>query len=528
MNKLDNSRAGVRMAAMAVGLSLAGCMVGPDYKAPPAPVAAQWLEEPSTRPSTQPAGPVLWWKAFNDPVLDKLVEKAYAQNLPLQVVGLRVLEARAARGIAVGEFFPQVQELNAGISKSGLSRNNAVSSSPRFYDATSASFDVGWELDVWGKFRRGIESADSTLYASVMSYDDALVTLVADVATTYINLRSLDERIRITQKNVDVQQGALDIANVRFKAGGTTELDVQQAKSQLSDTLARLPALVQLRQQAEHQLCVLMGMPPTDLGDILGDRNQVMPAPPEDVAVGIPADLLRRRSDIRQAEAAAAAQCALIGVARADLLPHFQILGSIGLTAENPGDLFQGSSLAYQAGTGFRWDILNYGRITNNVRVQDARFQELITQYQSAVLRAQQDVANAITGFVQFKEQARHFSDSVTASLRSVDLSMTQYKAGGADFIRVLNATQFLVQEQDSLIVAQANVAVSAIALNKALGGGWEIRGNNEFVPAETIQQMRKRTDWGKILDSNYQDKKDMLLFPRPKTDLSPTGSSPK
>jgi NodT family efflux transporter outer membrane factor (OMF) lipoprotein len=514
------------MAAMAACVSLTGCMVGPDFQTPPAPIAAKWLETPTTRPGVEIPAPSQWWKAFNDPVLNKIVEKAYAQNLPLQVVGLRVLEARAARGIAVGEIIPQVQQINGSFSRVGASRENATPSSPRFFDATSASFDVAWELDLWGRFRRGIAAADASLYASVMSYNDALVTLVADVATAYINLRALDERIRVTQKNVQVQQSSLDIANVRFKAGGTTELDVQQARSQLSDTQARLPVLVQSRRQAENQLCVLLGLPPSDLRDLLGDENQVMPAPPEDMAVGIPAELLRRRPDIRRAEADAAAQCAVIGVARTDLLPHFQLLGSIGYTAENPGDMFRSSSLAYQAGPAFRWDVLNYGRIIDNVRVQDARFEELITQYQNTVLTAQQDVANAITALVHSREQSRYLSESVAAALRSVELSMTQYKAGGADFIRVLNATQFLVQEQDSLIVSQANVAASAIALNKALGGGWEIRGNNEFVPAETIQRMRNRTNWGNIIDPDYEAGKDMHLFPRPKTDQPLRGGS--
>jgi NodT family efflux transporter outer membrane factor (OMF) lipoprotein len=303
-------------------------------------------------------------------------------------------------------------------------------------------------------------------------------------------------------------------------------LDVQQAKAQLADTQALVPVLQSSRQQAENQLCVLLGIPPSDLQDILGAEPKPMPAPPETMAVGIPAELLRRRPDIRRAEAEAAAQSALIGVAATDLLPHFQLSGAIGYTAENPGDLFKGSSVAYQAGPGFRWDILNYGRIINNVRVQDARFEQLIATYQNTVLTAQQDVANAITSFVHSKEQAAFLSASVDASKRSVELSMTQYRAGGADFIRVLNATQFLVQEQDSLIVSRTNTAISAIALNKALGGGWEIRKDSEFVSPETIDRMRKRTNWGDITDSQYDTKKDMLLFPRPKTDMTPSGEA--
>ena len=500
-----------------------GCKVGPNFKTPDAPLAEHWNPPPTTQATTQistdsAATQQQWWKSFNDPVLDKLVETAYGQNLTLQIAGLRVLEARAIRGIAVGEFFPQVQNVNAAYTHIGVSKNIAGVLEPRFFDSTSATFNAAWELDAWGKFRRGIESADSNLYASVMNYDDALVTLVADVATAYVNLRGLDERIKLAQENVDIQQSALDIANVRFRAGGTSELDVQQATGQLKDTQSLVPVLQLQRQQTENQLCVLLGIPPQDLARIVGTAEVSVPAPPDRAAVGIPADLLRRRPDIRRAEADAAAQCALIGVAKADLYPHFSLLGTIGYAAENPGQLFDNSSLTYQLGPGFRWDILNYGRITNNVRVQDARFEQLIKQYQNTVLAAQQDVSNSITGLVRSREQAVYLTDSVTASRRSVDLSMTQYRAGGVDFIRVLNATQFLLQEQQNLVISRVNLATSAISLNRALGGGWELRKDDEFVPAQTIEEMRKRTNWGDITSSDYSTRKDMRLFARPQT----------
>jgi NodT family efflux transporter outer membrane factor (OMF) lipoprotein len=512
-------------------------MVGPNYKTPPAPVASDWVELPTTQPTTnaapttEPAADqsqqLQWWDSFHDPVLDQLVRTAYRQNLTLQVAGLRVLEARAIRGIEVGSFFPQVQSINASYAKNGISQNNPfITAGTRYFDSTSATFDVVWELDAWGKFRRGIESADATLYASVMNYDDALVTLVADVATTYVNLRGLDERIRLATKNVQVQQDSLNIANVRFKAGGTTELDVQQARAQLTNTQALIPALVQSRRQAQYQLCTLLGIPPQQLDEMLGGTTQPIPAPPDSIAIGIPAELLRRRPDIRRAEGIAAAQCAQIGVATADLLPHFQLFGTIGYAAENPGDLVNESSLIYQAGTGLRWDIFNYGRITNSVRVQDARFEQALVQYQNTVLQAQQEVANSINAFLRSREQQRLLAESVTAAVRSVELANTQYKAGGADFIRVLNATQFLVQQQDQLAVTQINEAAAVIALNKALGGGWELRQGHEFLAPEIIERMRHRTNWGNILSADYDTKKDLLFFQRPK-DAVPTDPYP-
>jgi NodT family efflux transporter outer membrane factor (OMF) lipoprotein len=521
-------------AALAAVSLVAGCMVGPDYKSPPVQTTADW-KMPSTAPTTAPTTQVSssqlatqasWWKAFNDPVLDRLVELAYHQNLTLQVAGLRVIEARAQRGISVGNFFPQSQAINGSYSRNGLSEHNANAFPNQYFENTSASFDVNWEVDVWGKFRRGIESSDATLYSSVMNYDDALVTLVADVATDYVNLRALDERIKLANENVVVEQNALDIANIRFRAGGASELDVQQARVQLANTQASVPALQAARDQAEDQLCVLLGIPPKDLSEILGHDFQPMPLPPESMALGIPADLLRRRPDVRRAEADAAAQSSQIGVATADLLPHFQLFGSIGYTAAHPEDVFNASSLAYQVGPSFRWDILNYGRILSNVRVQDARFEQLLTNYQNTVITAQQEVADSLTAFQHSREQSVYLADSVDAALRAVDISMTQYKAGGADYIRVLIATQFLVNQQDALVVSRTNIATSAIAMNKALGGGWEIHREKEFVPAQTIERMRDRTNWGDITaNGDYESGKDVFVVGRPKSTTPPFDS---
>lgn len=502
--------------ALAVCLPLVGCMVGPDFKSAPVQTTDNFKTPPTTQVSSASTEPPDWWKSFNDPVLDKLVDIAYNQNLPLQVAGQRVLQARAERGIAVGNFFPQLQQATGGFAHIGTSRNDANALGNRYFDATSASFDVEWELDVWGKFRRGIESANASLYSSVMNYDDVLVTLVADVATAYINIRGLDERIKLANENVKVQEDALNIANVRFKAGGTSQLDVEQAKVELANTQASVPVLIAQRDAAENQLCVLLGIAPADLSEILGKEEQPIPMPPDSIAVGIPTDLLRRRPDVRRAEADAAAQSAQIGVAVADLLPHFQLFGTIGYTAENPGDLFNASSLAYQVGPAFKWDILNYGRIINNVRVQDSLFEQLLTTYQNTVLTAQEEVANSITSLVHSREESQYLADSVAAAQRGMKIAMLQYRTGGADYVRVLIATQFLVTQEDDLTVARINTATSAIQLNKALGGGWEIREGHEFVPQETIQRMRKRTNWGNITDSNYGNKSDMLLFKRP------------
>ena len=468
MTSKTRTRIAIAVIAPASSLLLAtGCMVGPDYKRPSAPVALQYPEQPSTQPSSDTTHPSQLVEILQRPRSrqadpNRLFAESHAPSR-------RPARARIPRprGIAVGEFFPQQQSISGGYNHVGLSKNDALKSSPRFYDANSVGFDATWELDAWGKFRRGIESSDASLYSSVMNYDDALVTLVADVATTYVNLRGLDERIAIAQENVRTQQQAVDIANVRFKAGGTTELDVQQAKGQLADTQSQIPALQIPAPPGRESTLRSPGRPAA--GSLRNPRRTTpVPAPPDQSIVGIPADLLRRRPDIRRAEADAAAQCAQIGVAKADLFPHFSLFGSIGYSSEAGTHIFDNTSLNYQLGPSFRWDILNYGRIKNNVRVQDARFEQLLRQYQNTILSAQQDVANSVTSLVHSREQAAYLTDSTTAARRSVDLSFTQYRAGGTDFIRVLNATEFLLQEQQNLISTRVNVAVAAISLNRA------------------------------------------------------------
>jgi NodT family efflux transporter outer membrane factor (OMF) lipoprotein len=298
---------------------------------------------------------------------------------------------------------------------------------------------------------------------------------------------------------VRVQRDSLEIARVRFEAGGTSELDVQQATALLKDTEATIPALGIQARQATDSLCVLLGMPPTELAELLGGEGRVPRIPPT-MAVGIPADLLRRRPDVRRAEQAAMAQSARIGVAVADLLPSFQLVGSVGLSAEDAGKFFEGHSFQAEAGPAVRWPILNYGRLVNNVRVQDATFQELAVAYANAVLVAQQEVEDAIVGYVGGNEQVERLGESVAAAQRAVDLSLVQYREGATDFTSVLNTQQSKIREEDLLASTRGAVALSVIALNKALGGGWEIRSGGDFVSDETRKQLAARTYWGSLL----------------------------
>ena len=310
-------------AVLTAALCVSGCMVGPDYTAPEATIEANWQDVNQAGLTADASEQKLWWKAFNDPVLDKLVSMAYADNLELKVAGLRVLEARARRGIAAGEFFPQVQQLagsDAMVNTSADTANTLVNDN--FHDFAIGA-DVFWEVDVWGRFRRGIESEDASLYASVMNHDDVLVSLVSEVASAYVDIRSLDERLAYAQANVKIQKDTVDVVDVRFRNGATTDLDVQQAKSNLANTQSLVPRLQNVRQQMVYRLCLLLGLTPRSLDEVLGESGDV-PGPPASVAMGVPAELLRRRPDIRRAEREAAAQCARIGVAVSQLYPHFK------------------------------------------------------------------------------------------------------------------------------------------------------------------------------------------------------------
>jgi NodT family efflux transporter outer membrane factor (OMF) lipoprotein len=482
-----------------------GCMVGPNYVRPHAQTAANWIEASDPRIETGPQDYGHWWNAFNDPVLNTLVEMAYRQNLTLRAAGVRVVEAQARRGISIGEIFPQFQELRSSYTQNELSENAANRVFlDRHFNNFQYGFDAAWELDVWGRFRRAIEAADADLLASVANYDDVLVSLVAEVAATYVQIRVLEERLALAWENIRLQQQSLDITTVRFEAGGTTELDVQQATTLLRDTEATIPQLqIELR-QAQDSLSVLLGMPPQDLTPILGGSGRI-PEPPHTVALDLPIELLRRRPDIRGAEREVAAQSARIGVALTDLLPQFQLVGSIGLNAEEFPQLFAGGAFETIAGPRVRWAILNYGRLINTVRVQDARFQQFVFDYENTVLRAQQEVEDALVVYLRGQEQVRILSESVQAAARAVEIANVQYESGGADYTRVLNSEQAKRRGDDLLITTRGMVAFSIIALYKAFGGGWEISAGKDFVSEETKREMRARVNWGGLLTSEGQ-----------------------
>lgn len=451
-----------------------GFKVGPNYGRPQVNVADDWIDK-SKLLRRQANDAAQWWLVFNDPVLDELVLEGYAQNLTLRQAGARILEARAVQGIAIGGLFPQTQQANASYTHT-LRSNRAVTipSATRNFSNWQTGLNMSWEIDFWGRYRRLIEASAAELDATVENYDDVLVTLLADVAQAYIEIRSLQKRIELAEANVKALGGSRDIAKRRFELGATSEVDLLQAQTILSQTEALIPRLQADLRVVNNRLCILLGRPPEDL--IIQMPSAPIPNPPLEVAVGIPADLIRRRPDVRQAERLLAAQCARIGVAEADLYPHIAINGTVGVSAQQFGDLFRSGAGYGTVGPQLNWNILNYGRLLNNIRIQDARFQQLARAYEQQVLVANQEVEDAVIRYFKARERVVILGTAVSAAERSSTLVLNLYREGKADYNRVFNVLTFLVAQQDLLAQAAGDVGLYLVEINRALGGGWEIR----------------------------------------------------
>jgi NodT family efflux transporter outer membrane factor (OMF) lipoprotein len=467
-----------------------GFKVGPNYAKPPAAIAKDWIDAADQRVRKESDDLSQWWGVFNDPALDGLIKSAYSQNLTLRAAGMRVLQARAQLGISTGELFPQKQQITGDYTRTLQSQRTVFGLFIPFhyYNQWDLGNNLSWELDFWGRFRRAVESDSATLDASVENYDDVLVTLLGDVATYYTQMRTSDERIKYAKENVELQRETLRLTESRFKAGTVSELDVVQARSTLEQTQALIPQFEIDLRVSNNQLCILLGMSMEDLQARVGPAP--IPVAPVEVAAGIPADLLRRRPDVRRAERQAAAQCAQIGVAEAEFYPHIAITGTVGLSAQRLSQLFTHQAYAGTFGPSFQWNVLNYGRILNNVRLQDAKFQELVATYQNTVLSANQDVENGLVTFLKAQERTQSQSASVDDAVKAVKIGMKQYSAGTVDFTRVTQLQQNLVPLQDTLAQAKGQIALGLIQVYKALGGGWQIRlaGNPEACIAVPTQ----------------------------------------
>jgi NodT family efflux transporter outer membrane factor (OMF) lipoprotein len=484
-------------------------MVGPDLVKPEAPLLDEWKETQAPGLSVGQTDYSAWWNVFGDPVLDNLIEKAYQQNLSLQIAGIRIYEARAQLGIAVGNLYPQQQSASGGLTTNKRSGSTDIPFTDTNFNELSLGFDAAWELDIWGKFRRSVQSGVANLEASVASYDDVLVSLTAEVARTYIVIRTFEKRLLIAAENVRLQERSLRIAEAQFEGGAVTELDVAQANSLLNNSRALIPRLESGLRQAQNALAILLGVLPGDLQGMLNGPAEI-PVAAAAVIVDIPNNLLRRRPDIRLAELRVATQSPQIGIAKADLYPQFFLFGTIGwrssdatsrISQSSLGDIFNYKSLFWSAGPGFNWDLFNYGRIKNRVRVEDARFQQLVVAYKNTVLNAQREVEDALVAYARSGEEEQFLRNSVTAAERSVEISLLQYREGIVDYQRVLDSQRALANQSDRLTEVSGQVGANLVATYKALGGGWQVREGDDIISAENRNEMIQRTSWGGLLD---------------------------
>lgn len=504
----------MRLGILAVAVLLTACTpVGPDFVRPEVPVNPAWLEAELEQFDTSPAELAEWWRKLDDPVLDELIETARRENNNLKIAGLRVLEAQARLNIAIGNQYPQQQILAGDVTAIGSSENVANSSTT---DTSFTELNVGasvvWEIDFWGRFRRGIEAADADLLASIANFDDAMVLLTAQVADTYALIRATEEQLRLARDSRDIQQRSFDITEVLFQNGSSSELDALQARTQLLGTEAVIPSLEVSLRRLKNAMSVLLGRSPGNIDDLLKGEGK-LPDLPEQLAVGIPANMLRQRPDVRRAELQALAQNALVGVAEADLYPSFTLTGSLGVSSAdgttttgsgNSGveQLFTSESLAYSIGPTFVWPFLNYGRIRNNVRVQDARLQQALIAYRESVILAAREVEDAMASYIGTQKQDAILAEGVQTAQRSAELSLLRYQEGFADYQRVLDSQQALFTQQQRYATNRGNVVRSFVALYRGLGGGWQLTAPAEFVDEENRQEMEERTNWGDLLEN--------------------------
>lgn len=467
-----------------------GFQVGPNYGRPPAPVERNWIDATDKRLRETDTDIDKWWTVFNDPVLNGLVQNAYRQNLTLREAGFRVLQARAQLGIAVGEFFPQDQANTGGFANNGVSVNvaNRQATPERWFSQWSYGFGLAWELDFWGRFRRAIESADANLNASVEEYDDVLVTLLADVGRNYVECRTAQQRLMLARDSVILFRTMLEVPKARYESNESNRVAYDLAQANLYQAEALVAALEILQRQASNRLCILLGMTPRDLEVELGTAP--IPVAPPQVAIGIPADLLLRRPDVRRAERQAAAQSAIIGIAESEFYPHISIVGTLGWSSEDLNDLFVKDSFRGTAGPSFRWNILNYCRLRNNVRFEEALFQELVTAYQQTVLRAAGETEDAIVKFRKSQDRAKALTASAAAWRDGTSLLTTQYNGQMIDYTPVGFFSQNLLEQQDQAAQAQGDVALALVEIYRSIGGGWQVRfGAGADAPRVNIPQ---------------------------------------
>lgn len=453
--------------AIAFFLSLfwAGCAVGPYYTPPEAPIdLGQWQQKPEYGLVASRADISEWWQVFGDPQLNELVNQGLSGNLDLDMARSSVREARAARGVETAARFP-------ALTASGAAAKIKEGDQPTT-ELYASDFDAAWEVDIFGRVSRRIEASTADMQASIEALRSVQVSLVAEIALNYVDVRSFQNRIRVAEANVEAQRKTLQVVTDRFELQLANSLEVEQAKSNLAGSRAQLPPFESGLQRAMNRLAVLTGEKPGVLNAFLQESTTMPTAPPE-IAIGIPADLVRRRPDIRGAERELAAQSARVGVATADLYPRFTFNGTLQFSAANASNLFDSMSRLLNIGPAFQWNIFNAGSVRSNIKVQSERQNQALNKYEQTILQALEDVENAMVAYARELDRQESLKQAVTSGRKSADLAESLYKDGLRNFIYVLDTQRALFTAEDNLSVSSAEVTANLIRLYKALGGGW-------------------------------------------------------
>ena len=488
-----------------VVLGISGCTtLGPDYQEPEVSWINQW--ETDLYGQLGEAGKLdgmdlrFWWRAFDDPVLEELIKLTKEANPSLKIAGLRILESRAQLGQARSGRYPQVQQATGNLTYVNARDSDGGSQS---YGNYGLGVGAGWEVDFWGKYKRGIESADAAFFSSIANQQNLQVLLYAQVADLYYAYRTTELRIKIAEHNAAVQKRSYEITKTLYEEGDKSELDLQQAKTQYMATLSTIPGLEIELTQLRNGLCVLAARPPGHLPE-LGSSLDALPEP-DPVEIGtLPASLLMRRPDVRASAFQVAAQSAQIGLAKTELYPSVSLLGSLGWSGLSTSGTPETMSLSI--GPAFKWNIFDYGRIKNNVRVQDARLQQAIENFQNVVLEASREIDNAAISVAKTIEQKEPQHQSTLAATRSLELATQRYREGYADFQRVIEAQRAAAAQADLEVINQSRHISGVIALYKALGGGWTESSIEELIPESTRQTMEDRTNWDDLLRNPLPD----------------------
>jgi NodT family efflux transporter outer membrane factor (OMF) lipoprotein len=453
-------------------LSTTACMkVGPDYVRPETETSSNWSTELRNGLNSGPVSlDVLanWWTILDDPVLSELINRMTKSNLDLREAKARVQEARARRQVSEADRFPTI-EAGGSINHSNSSKESGGGTSRELY---SAGFDASWELDIFGRIQRSIEAAEAELQATEEDLHDVLVSMLSEVALNYVDACTLQQQLSVAEENLEMQKETYDITQWRHEAGLTTALDVEQARFNMEQTRSNIPLLRTSLEQAKNRLAVLLGEQPGSLKQLL-EEDRDIPKTPIEVAVGIPADTLRNRPDVRRAERKLAAQTAQVGVATAQAYPDFSLIGSIGLEALSPGSLLSTSARFLSLGGNTGWTIFDAGKIRQNIAAETALQEQALIQYEAAVLNALEEVENALVAFVEEQNRRQALQDATQSAQNAVVLSKQKYSSGLIDFIEVLDAQRSLLSIQDQLVTSNGEVTSNLIRLYKALGGGW-------------------------------------------------------